>query len=553
MDNKVENVIPQFLNNLKKQYKYAFFSGMICGLTAHLYHFTNKFFNYDELYHTPEGTGEGLALGRWGLYITGQILKHFFGNYSFPLVNGLIALIIMIFAACTVIRAFEVKNVIYASVIGGLFAVFPSVTCNYFYMYTSPYYSLAMLLSCISALLITEKVSILRCICSILLLSFSTGIYQSYFPVAVCILLGVLILNCQNLINDKDSLDTDISIVIILKRGCVYIGCLLASLIMYLIMNKAALKIFNVTLMDYQGISSMGKIDPVYIIKKSLQSYSHFFHLFTEDVYKLNPTSVLKICALLLFILSLMSVTATIIKKTDSNNTRSIKNITYIKIIYIILLSVYPIALFLLFSMIPPETSISAGMLNSTVFAFVLPLCILEQYDNKSDFFSKKTINIIAGWTAAISGTMIIFVYIWYANGNYQSLQYTNYHDIAYYQTIMTQIKSVEGYSDELPVIILGSKISDTTNSAGGLVGDRFALGGKAETNISAYSSNNLFTKYLGFTPEFLWSDEDQLKYANDPTVIKMPCYPKEGAVKIIDGAIVVKLQEKEDWLVDTN
>ena len=42
--------------------KAGFGGTFAAGLCAHLYQFTNKLFNFDELYNTPDGTGEGIGL-----------------------------------------------------------------------------------------------------------------------------------------------------------------------------------------------------------------------------------------------------------------------------------------------------------------------------------------------------------------------------------------------------------------------------------------------------------------------------------------------------------
>ena len=48
-------------------------------------------------------------------------------------------------------------------------------------------------------------------------------------------------------------------------------------------------------------------------------------------------------------------------------------------------------------------------------------------------------------------------MFVWYANGNYMALEYTKYHDFSYVQTLVTKIRSVEDYSQDKPVIVVGS------------------------------------------------------------------------------------------------
>ena len=60
------------IKQIEIRYYIVFISTIICGLLAHLYQFTNKSFNYDELGQTPAGFGAGIELGRWGLQLVGD-------------------------------------------------------------------------------------------------------------------------------------------------------------------------------------------------------------------------------------------------------------------------------------------------------------------------------------------------------------------------------------------------------------------------------------------------------------------------------------------------
>ena len=64
------------LKQIEIRYYIAFISTIICGLLAHLYQFTNKLFNFDELGQTPAGFGAGIELGRWGILSRGRAFGH---------------------------------------------------------------------------------------------------------------------------------------------------------------------------------------------------------------------------------------------------------------------------------------------------------------------------------------------------------------------------------------------------------------------------------------------------------------------------------------------
>lgn len=539
------NVLSKLWKSIAYNYKICFFSGMICGLWAHLYQFTNKLYNFDELDATPYGDVAGLYLSRWSQAFLAAIVKKIFTNTSLPMVNGIIALIFFSFTACIIVKILSVKDCLFSGIIGAICTTTPVVTCTYFYMYMSAYYAFGLFLACVSVYFVkmSNRIRAKRYffILAAFVLAFSVGIYQAYFPVAVCLALSLLIIEVLD-----DILEHANSDEILLERkrlflrytgkGCVYLLYLILGLAIYFIVNKLALSITNTVLPSYQGMDSIGTIDPKFMVKSFLQAYPRTISLATEEINQLNPTIIVRMGIMCLFICALVSLTMIVyIKKAD------LQTLLFV----LLLLLAYPIALFLVYSMVTPDTFVYTIMLYSTVFAIIMPLVVIERYclsDIKGPVIS--VIKNIMTWGVSIAGALITVVFIWYANGNYQALQYTNYHDIVYYSVMVGQIKSIDGYNDKLPVIFLGGSIEDNTNNAGSLIEKRFNLAGKDVSNVNQYSSINIITQYIGFTPEFLWSDEEQEHFYGNAEVLNMPCYPADGSIRIIDDVIVVKTGE---------
>ena len=61
---RFEEEVKNKLKTIELRYYVTFVTAIICGLGAHIYQFTNKNFNYDELGQTPAGYGAGIGLGR---------------------------------------------------------------------------------------------------------------------------------------------------------------------------------------------------------------------------------------------------------------------------------------------------------------------------------------------------------------------------------------------------------------------------------------------------------------------------------------------------------
>ena len=124
-------------------------------------------------------------------------------------------------------------------------------------------------------------------------------------------------------------------------------------------------------------------------------------------------------------------------------------------------------------------------------------------------------------------------------------LNYTKYHDFSYVQTLITKIRSVEDYSQDKPVIVVGTQINDSTNGMGSLIGDTFTVGGKADTNLGYNSLLYLMSDYLGFSPYYGTYEEIQ-NWMQREVVREMPSYPADGSIQVIDDTIIVKLSDYE-------
>ena len=523
---RLDIVVLNAYNNIQKRYRITFFAAIILGLCAHLYQFTNKLFNYDELGHTPKGFGSGISLGRWGLELLGDITDRLFGTYSLPFLNGLLTLLLIAFSACFIVGALDIKDYVFCALTGGVCAVFPTITCTYFFMYTAPYYGMALLLSVLAGYLIIRQRSIISYLGAVLALTFATGIYQAYFPVAVClVIINIAVFAYYDEGDTKD----------IIKKGCCYVSFLLLALVLYLLINQLAVRFSGVQLSEYQNVGQMSSIAVSDIGKGIVGCYSSYFSMMlTRDVYQLNPTIFTKISFLLL---NLVVAVISIVNLFDRH-----KKLIH-RLIYLAAIAVFPAGVFLIYLMAPNST-VYTLMVYPCLFAFLLPITLCNRMESREIQNSKeKILRQFTTWMSALLTTLCIFVYIWFANGNYQALQYTNYHDLTYYTVIMAQVKGTEGFHQEMPVVFVGTKIQDATNQAGSLVDERFNLSGKSPTNIDSYANGNLFSQYLGFTPVTLpWDEIERLSETQE--VKEMPCYPDDGSIKIVDGNLIVKLAD---------
>lgn len=520
--------IIKLYEKIEKRIRVCFFSALICGLFAHIYIMTNHLYNYDELWHTPSGFGTGTEVGRWALSITVKIQKIFFVDaYTIPVINGMITIILYALTACIVVSIFNVNDEYLAALVGALITTFPALTCRMFYMFTTYYYAIGILMVALGTwVLIKKKHTIYWILFSIILFVYGMAIYQANFVSGVCILVGYLL---QKFIREENELKKEICACV---NYVLYLGICMVS---FLAGSKIALAITGKQMESYENLDTMGQITIPQLIEGIVRCYKTFFKMPLKNVYGMNPNSIVKVS----FLIGILVLVYCLLIVWSSR--KQIGN----KILITLIIAVLPLACNLIIIMAISSGTMYSIMVYEIVYMLIIPIAVLEairecgilQEKNKILLISKDCINLI---NAAIL-TLTVFTYIWFANGNYLALEYANNHDNAYYTALMTQIKSVPNYREDMRLAVVGKPKNDPTNADPTMISKTFNLGGKAASNVEAYSSWNIMTRVLGFTPDVRWSDEDEAYFKGLSEVKEMPCYPNEGAIKIIDDTVVVK------------
>lgn len=537
MEKTVFSGIKEKYDNIDKRIKMCFLSAFICGLFAHIYALTNHLYNYDELWHTPTGFGTGLEVGRWALSITVWIQKVLFDDcFTIPFINGMLTIILYAVAACFVVLALDIKDEFYAIVVGGLMTTFPAFTCRMFFMFTTHYYAIGIAMAATGAWIIAKKkLNILKVMIAIALTVYGMAIYQANFTTAVCILVGNLLVW---FITENVELKTAI------KKCINYVLYLGACMALFLAGSKIALSITGKQMETYENLDQMGQLSVDQLIEGIIRCYKTFFKLPIIDVYSMNPNRIVKIAFLICFLVFLYTFVKVWMMKKE----------VYMKVLVSLVFAVLPIAVNLIIIMAISSGTMYSIMVYEIVFVFIISIACLEAIRTcNSDITAipnKMVIDKVETLLNSVTAVMLVITvitYIWFANGNYLAMEYTNQHDNAYYQTLMTQIKSVDGYHADMPITMIGKPVVDSTYTRQDMIGRTFNISGKSSTNINAYSSWNIMTRVLGYDPVNRNSDEEEEYFRGLDEVVNMPCYPSSGSIKIIDDTIVIKFQEPSE------
>ena len=525
-----DQYLTEWYRNLSGAVKTAFYAAFAAGLAAHLYQFTNKLYNYDELANTPGGIGLSTEQGRWLLNWMGRFMRSVFGgSYSLPFFNGIFALLFLALSAGMVVSVFQVRNKLTAGLIGGLMTVFPAVVSMYFFMFLALYYAIGISFSVFAAwLAVKYPKNIIANIAAVVMIACSLGVYQAYFPDTVCILLMVVILKAAfGGVKEKKEWK---EFFLMIARFLVVMA---AGVAVYFLINKAVLAVTHIQLTSYQGGDTMGKITIAQLISALKSCYTSFFDLGFSNVMGISYNRTVRRLIKVVWILFAAGIGAyLVLKKKEYLN----------KVIVLCGILVFPVAMFLIYVMAPNSYCYTL-MAYSVVFFFVFFLLWLDACFRNLKLHAP--VKSITNWVSALLTAALVIVFVWYANGNYMALEYTKYHDFSYVQTLITKIRSVEDYSQDKPVIVVGTQINDSTNGMGSLIGDTFTVGGKADTNLGYNSLLYLMSDYLGFSPYYGTYEEIQ-NWMQREVVREMPSYPADGSIQVIDDTIIVKLSDYE-------
>ncbi len=486
---------------------------------AHFFILVNVIQNSDNINCSPFSAGAGISSGRWGLELINRGWHRIWGVYNIPFFNALLALILVSCAAYLIVWLFDEKNIVNCILIGGIMIAFPSITSMMFYSFTAPYYGLAICFSVIAVCL--YKQFQFGFIISAICIAISMGIYQAYLPLTITLFVLFLLTEC---------IRKEWGIIETLKKGIKSVSTILLGIIFYYVFLKFFLWYYDASLASYKGIDSRGKIEWKTLPALLKKMISNCILLYKNDYYSIAITTIVHhaifvlMCGTLLFLIIYL-----ILQKSNIGN-----------IVSVLILGVFLMIAADSIEIMCPDNSYNVKyclMMYGMSGLFIAPVILYEVYPEKGMTQICEKIKLGGEWLVTISITLIIINFVWQSNGNYMAGYYTTEQTVSYFQTLVTRIKSTEGYSPELPISFVGDFYDDESFS-NIWTETPFWYGGHMPELINCYSTDKLMMNYLGYS--YIPATEDEKKRA-ELKAKDMPNYPQDGSIKIIDGVIVVK------------
>ncbi len=501
------------IEHIPLRYRICFFSSLLWGFLAHGFMMANKLSYHDDINNF--GVGATFHFGRWMLSIFGVSSRVLFGttNFSLPWFSGIICVLLLAFAACYILKIFDIYKPILCVVVAGIIVVFPSITSVFGFMFFGIHYCIDVLFSVLSVYFFAKKKNLVGFILGGIFFTWAIGIYQSLISFELSLLVLVMI---------KKVLEEKMAFNEFLKVGLYYVACCILSLIAYLLITKITCAAMNEPLADYKGISNFGITSPTGYLARIIQAYKIVFLLTVDPHSNVFPTYTMKIIWIVVLLFEIVYLLISAIKS---------KKIAYFFQV-IILIILFPLSLGFTYVMV--ET-VSVLQMYSHTIPFILLVIISERYFSFEN--GKKLLAYLTCGIVAFSG----IYYSRFANICYFKLDFQQQQAIGYYTTLISRIQSLDGYSDELPLAVINiDKISDK-NISHVKQYDFVTVIPYNDSNeefLSNYKWDDLMKMWCGYEPDDV---KDTTEISNNPLVQDMPSYPDYGSIKIIDEIIVVK------------
>lgn len=503
----------------------AFLSALIVGFLTHSYIFYNKISYLDDTVYYFK-LGSTYPSGRWGLGVIEAVMEWLgLVPYSMPLVNGVMTICIIAIMAVFLIRMLRIKNVLHAVLIGAYMVVFPAVASTFSYIFTAPYYFFAALLMIVAVYLVRNTKY--GAVPAVLMIAFGMGIYQANIGMATAMFVILLICDAKER-GFVENITTAIR----------YLVTLLFGIVLYFGLNKVFLSVTGTELSDYQGINGMLSLSVGDVLNGVFQAYKLWPQLMRWEIMGISNTNLIRIMYAICLVLFLVLGTLYIL---EVHKKKDIWNTLYCGGLFVLV----PLSLGVICVMTAASGAyVHTLMVYNLIFIPIYPLVLLENLDMS---VVKETAKKSLGWIRNAAIAVICIMTVYYGgldNAAYLKANHQQECAIAYYTTLVTQIKSAENYTEELPVLFVGNLDGQDSSIANQKEFDKIQIQGfhaNMNTVISYFATPEFIELHCGY--RFKRVDNPEKLYESE-VVKKMPYYPADGSIQVVDDIVVVKFSD---------
>ncbi|MBQ9211771.1 MAG: glucosyltransferase domain-containing protein [Clostridia bacterium] len=488
-------------------------SALLFGLVAHGMGLLNKFSSHDDIVSLFE-LGTTISSGRWMLHVMDWLETILFGpgHFSLPLTHGLFSLLCIALAACLVVDLLGLKNLGCCAGLAGIMVAFPAIAGLFGYMYTLPYYALALLMMTLCGWLLCKGKGWGKLL-AIALGCCSVGVYQAFLPLLLSL---PLLYDVSILLNGEGELKS------FFRLAAMQVACMLGLMVCYFAATRFFLAKFHLELNSYMGIDQMGSTSLGTYLLRAAQAYREFFWPQRNGIADVFPMHLFYLSRGMVLLDGVFALRLLLQKG---------KQRLSVALLLALLLGLMPLACNLIYVM---AGTVHGLMTYGQVMQAALFLLLAERQEFRWPGIQRG----VRGFAATLLGLACV-MYARYDNQCYLKTNFQQQQAISWMTTLATQIKSTEGYRDDLPVAFMNQEqISDQTlyhmqeldfillTPYDGTLGDY----------LNSYGWRKFMERWCGFSPAYA----NEALYENLPEVQAMPHYPDDGSIQKLGEVIVV-------------
>jgi len=524
-----ERFILDRIKAIPAELKITFFSVIVLAALVHGFGFFNKFVNEDSLFHIGHSSLAYLyQSGRWML-VTLQFIR---GFYAIPWIIGVFAVLYMALAVMLLVSILEIKNKLHCIIIAALIVAFPAWANQFMYDFMADAYPASMFLA-VLAIYLTKKYKF-GFVAGAFCLMLSLALYQSFLAFAIGLALMAMI---------RFILETPGKPKAILLYGSKFLLCGVLGLVLYFVSVSVSLLITGGALWDYQGLDTLGILSIGDLPRLLIDAYDIFLQGFRSTggdvVSRLYVSSGLAVLYGIVFLLMAYLFIRLVIAHRVHRHIPAV-------LILLACLFLLPLGLNIT-AVTAPTAEFHTLMTNPFVLAVVLLFVFLDIDRKRKQAEEKKP-----GFSLALIGLCVTIL----ISGNYMRqtsafyfVQHMQYESTsAFYNRLLMRIESTEGYEPGMPVAIIGEAPFPYIGDAETLAAERWQIVGFSGMRPAVGLGE--WNKSVSFIENFLGarivaaSQEQVRQIIESEAFADMPLYPRYGSVAVVDGVLVVKLNE---------
>lgn len=516
-----DSVLLKVWNAIPRRVKLLFLFTLVLGLFAHLFMFMHKLPNHDDLNEFTLLAEHNLSLGRWFR----NVIFYLSGSFSTPALRGPVGLLFLSAAVCFAVSALGFATIAGAGLAAALMVTTPILSSMFAFMFMAEAFQFSLLCGCASVWL--AKKYRRGWLAAAPLLALGMGTYQTCFCIAAALFLFMFVLD----LFDKAPLQESYC------RLGRYAATLAGAFAVYLAVTMITVAACGVTLAQYQGIAGISGGLFTAIFAHPVRLLHSLYAAFALDVF-LDPlghrTAAVAAAHWALVVIPVVLCVWLFIKRDIlAEPGRCISLAVAILLLPAAVSSIYLInaegqSVFM-------HVVMTYGCVLSPVFA--LRLAELAANDGNA--------GRAAFWCACLAALALSWSGCVYCGETYLKMHLGYEKAMAFSISLISRIQTASG-GKRLPLALVGDAGAQIDNSA--LPSQPFRMMTASFDGPELVECN----QYHKFLRDYLGADAvlrlvkgaENDNIAKQPEVEAMPVYPAAGSVKVLFGAVVVKLGE---------